>query len=186
MRLSLLLFLALLTGCATTRTPDSELVGLGVRPLTPALNASVSYVLREEFVFVQRGGQGILGDMTFRLLPGEYVEHGSDALGTFYRHATKGVVRSGNLGIAEAGGFYVPHDASGRWGIWIVPKGNDVAIGLFGAIGAAIPTPDRKLNAFYCSNITVEEVARFESILQRKSRSSPHSQLRGADAPLRG
>jgi hypothetical protein len=173
MRSVLVILMLALAGCATTRTPESELVGLGMRSFVPIGSAIPEYMLSEEFVYVQKGGQGILGDMTYRLLPGDYVAHGSDEQGTFYRHVGKGVIRSGNLGIAEPGGFYVPSSPAGRWGIWIVPRGNDVAIALLGPVAAAIPTPDRRQNAFYCSNITSEEAARLESLLTKKDSTAP-------------
>lgn len=143
--------------------PEDQRVG-EVRPITPAVAPPPAVKLDHGFTFVIPGGQGLLGDMKYTLLDGDYVLHGEDERGSYYRHKERGIVRSGNFGMADRGGLFVPHDRSKSWGLWMVPHGNDVAIGLFGAAGAGIPMPDQKKNVVYLANIPPTEAAKMNGL----------------------
>jgi len=100
-----------------------------------------------KFVLTEAREDAMGGSKNWTIFAGAYVLHGRDAAGSFYRHRDKGFLRSGNLGMAERGGLFIPADRHQQVAVWMVPRGNDVAIGLFGAAGAGLPTPDPKTTA---------------------------------------
>lgn len=89
------------------------------RPVAAGSSASAS--LPRDFICELPGGTRIGGNRV-TVLSGEYVVHGSDSRGVFWRHSTRGIVRSGNLGRVEEGGIYCPFDPKDRCLMWIVPK----------------------------------------------------------------
>ena len=146
-------------GCASGPIPEDQRVGQ-IRSIVPASESPKEVRVEHGFTFVVLGGQGFMGDMKYTVLDGLYVLHGEDEIGRYYRHKERGIVRSGNLGIADSGGFFVPKDRVSRWGVWMIPHGNDVAIGLFDPAGAGLSTADRRTNVVYLANIPIDEAVR--------------------------
>jgi hypothetical protein len=103
----------------------------------PTLALPPKAELPQDFVCDLPGGTR-LGGNRVTVLSGEYVAHGHDAQGVFWRHHTRGIIRSGNLGRVEEGGVYCPFDPEQRCLIWIVPKDQGP---LF--LGAAVITPQK-------------------------------------------
>ncbi|HTB80639.1 MAG TPA: hypothetical protein VK717_07105 [Opitutaceae bacterium] len=144
-------------GCASI--PEEERIGTGFKPFWIASNPRENISLKNDYTVTVIGGSGILGDSKLTLLKGEYEEHGEDAEGVYYRHKNQGVIRSGNAGIAEKGGFYIPFDGKVRWRVWLVPHiDRDAMIGLYGPAGGLISEPDAKRTVLVLSNVLVSEM----------------------------
>ena len=142
--------------------PEDQKV-LELRTVPAITKPDQVFVLNKEISFNVPGGQGILGDMHYRVLPGRYYVRGIDAKGTYYRHEKKGIVRSGDL--ARGGGLFIPNERNGRWGVWIVPNGPDAAYGVLGVAGA-MSMPDQNITIVYVANIPLDLLAQVRSAIE--------------------
>ena len=88
------------------------------------------------------------GSRTWTILGGSYALHAMDPHGLYLRHETRGFIRSGNFGIAEAGGLYIPFDDTKEIAVWKLPVNNNQAVSLFGPLAAGLPQPDPKTQVF--------------------------------------
>ena len=153
---------ALLTACAPSFYKDPDCVGTETRPFNPISESPTSYELTEDFTFTEIRGNGILGDAEYTLPKGIYVSVGNDASGTYYLHEGSAVFRKENMGIQEEGVFYLGNSENIRSGFWLVPKDNDVYVGIFGPAGVGMPVPVKDLNAVYYAHIPKSSLAAFE------------------------
>ncbi len=113
-------------------------------PYTPAENGPTQKaILPRDYICDLPGGTRMGGNRV-TALAGEYVVYGSDNEGVFWRHSTKGIIRSGNLGKIEAGGIYCPHDPAKRCLLWIIPRDQGPLY-----LGAVVIIPDKARPEIY-------------------------------------
>jgi hypothetical protein len=130
MKRLVVLFLLLLglSGCQNHSEWYSRPMFAKMRFALPEESSTIVASLPRDFICDLPGGTR-LGGNRITVLAGDYTIHGADNEGVFWRHASRGIIRSGNLGQAEAGGVYVPHDVTQRCVLWIVPRNQPVYLG---------------------------------------------------------
>jgi hypothetical protein len=73
----------------------------------------------------QSGEHDVMGGSNkFTMLPGKYLYYGEDQHGWFFKGVTPCIIRSGNLGRKEEGGFFVPRGANSRIAVWLLASGS--------------------------------------------------------------
>ena len=110
-------------------------------------------ILNNEFTYALSTGT-LIGGAQITILRGEYVPYAEDKDGVYLLHKERGFIRSGNMGIADRGGIFIPRDETKPCEIWMVPHGNDAAIGLVGPVlAAAFPVEDPKKTVIFYADI---------------------------------
>jgi hypothetical protein len=142
-----------------------------------------------KFVLKEARKDAMGGSKNWAILAGSYVMHGSDETGVYLRHRDRGFLRSGNFGMADRGGLFVPNDRSRQIAVWMVPRGNDVAIGLLGAAGAGLPTPDPKTTALVLAWVPPELSAEIRKEIEEANKPvdpTPGTPPRDSGGPSEG
>ncbi|MGA3007297.1 MAG: hypothetical protein ABSE59_05335 [Opitutaceae bacterium] len=143
----------LMTGCLNNSQPSSRPL---FTPKTVTMVSAGNHVeknLTHEHTFVRNGGGTILGGARITLLSGVYVLSAADAEGNYWRHRDRGIVRSGNLGMADCGGVFIPNDGTKLCEVWMAPHSNDRLVGLLGPAAVALPTLDSNTTVVYVGDI---------------------------------
>jgi hypothetical protein len=93
----------------------------------------------------------IRGTGSLTLLPGIYVKVAEDNEGVYWMNR---IIRSGNLGIKDRGGIFIPSDKNKMPEAWMVPQNMTIMVGP----GLMIPTSyhDAKTTVIYMGDIPAD------------------------------
>ena len=123
-RLSLILLTLLTTSGCQLGTWEDFRNPPSLHHLKSVETQSISFTLAEKISFkFQKGERDVLGGCSnFTISPGTYSLYGESVKGKFFKGTSPCIIRSGNLGHKEDGGFYIPNGADHRVAIWLMPQ----------------------------------------------------------------